>query len=351
MPRFMPVTQKQIADQLGLSQPIVAQALGGHPGVAAATRQRVEDAARELGYDAFSNGSARSLAARRFGKRAKTGTLAILMGDYFEGMALEQVPFFRELLEGFHAGAKEQDVELSLCLQAPTPLNVPRTVLHGEMDGALCVYRADMSALLRSHTLPIPVLRVGDAAPGEFAVLADDRSGILQATRHLIELGHTRIAYVGDLRLDSPNVSYQERLAGYHCALEEAGLPFDAALVVSDIGEPTKRAGAWGFDTLRGRGVKFSAAVCFNDQSALGFIGRAQGCGLRVPRDLSATGFDGGSEGLPSGDRLTSASFDRIEMGRRAIELLCEAVNHDGQPRPTCIVPTQLRVGHTTKVL
>ena len=129
--------------------------------------------------------------------------------------------------------------------------------------------------------------------------------------------------------------------------MSEAGLPVDSALLVTDIGSPTHEAGRRGYDELRERKAVFSAVVCFNDQSALGFIERALEHGIRVPHDLSVTGFDGGLDTFGDGQLLTSARFDRVLMGKRAIELLCEAI--DGSQALIDVMPTELRIGQSTK--
>ena len=334
------VTQKEIAEFVGLDRSMVAHALRGDPRVAEATRLRVIKAAREMGYDSFSNGAARSLAAQRHGKRVKTGTIAILMLDLFEGMPMVDVPFFQEILSGIIHAAHERDLELSICV---TPLGkLPRAVVEGNVDGALCIYDIELWKLLCQQPLPIPILNLGAAAPGEPAILPDDRQGIRATTRHLIEAGHRRIAYVGDYQLEA---SWMERLAGYRQALEQADIEVDETLMAIDIGAPSQRAGVAGFDTLQRRGVDFSAVVCFNDQSALGVIQRAQECGYRVPDDLSVAGFDGISETFGEGKTLTTARFDRFEMGRCAVRRLyrTEADN------TVEIMPTELVVGDSTK--
>lgn len=342
------VTQKDIALVVGIDRSMVAHALRGDSRVSEETRLRVVEVAQEMGYDAFSNGAARSMIARRYGKRAKTGTIAILMGDYFEGQLLEDMSFFRELIEGFRIGAAATDVEMLFCSSSPRPGTLPRVLTKGNVDGALAVHLGEINASLRLHELAIPVLCVGDAAPGEAAILVENQKGIADATRHLIEMGHRKIAYVGDLPLsNNPDQSYRERLAGYESAMKSAGLEIDAKLLVTDIGSPTKNAGAHGFDELQKRGAEFSAVVCFNDQSALGLIERAQERGLRVPDDLSVTGFDGGMETFGDGQTLTSARYDRVLMGKRCIELLCRVI--DGAPKPIEVIPVELRAGDSTR--
>lgn len=78
----MSVTEKQIAEYLGVSQSLVTQALRGVQGISEKSRQRVEEAARELGYSAHSNSAARSLRARRGGSPARTRIIAVLMGEF-----------------------------------------------------------------------------------------------------------------------------------------------------------------------------------------------------------------------------------------------------------------------------
>ncbi len=340
------VRQKDIALALGIDRSLVAHALRGDLRVADDTRLRIMEMAQSMGYDAFSNGAARSMIAKRYGKRAQLGTVAILMGDYFEGVALEDVPFFRELLAGLKAGALLMNTELSICLSPPQTL--PRLLTQEGVDGAICLYRIDGNELLRLQPLSIPIIRVGDAGPNENAVLPDDRGGIAATTRHLISLGHRRIAYIGDSRASGvPEMSYSERIAGYEGAMREAGVPLDPKLMVTDIGAPSARAGARGWDELRARGADCSAVVCFNDQSALGVIRRAGEHGLRVPDDLSVTGFDGGSELFAPGLSLCSARFNRFEMGRAAIEFVCQTSPADEES--LCIIPTELQVGHSTR--
>ena len=109
----MAVTQKQIAQQLGISQTQVAHALSGHFSVSAATRQRVVETAEKMGYGAHSNATARQLAAQRYGKKVKIGTVAVLMGDFLEGLPLQQLPFFRDILRGLHEEIEAHDSHIA----------------------------------------------------------------------------------------------------------------------------------------------------------------------------------------------------------------------------------------------
>ena len=319
----MAVTQKQIAEKLGLSQPIVAQALNGHAGVAQATRQRVIDEARALGYGPHSNSAARSLIARRHGTRPQTGSLAVLMGSISQRLSLRDTPFFQPILRGIELEAVERNLDLAFCIASRDHL--PRLVTEQGVDGLISLYNNSANALLRAHHVNLPVVRVGDATPGETVLMPDNFQGVRLATRHLIELGHRRIAYMGDLK-SVPHVAYNARLDGYFQALKEGGIEVNDAWIEGECVAKLE-SGAAGLERLLQRAPNISALVCFNDLPALGAIHRARELGLRVPEDLSVVGFDDTAGEYDAEIALTTVAFDRENLGRRAVQLLCEAEN------------------------
>jgi len=318
----MSVTQKQIAEHLGVSQSLVTQSLRDLPRIPEATRLRVKEAARELGYIAHSNDAARTLRARRDGTRPLTQTIGVLMGDFFEGLPLHEVPFYQPLLQGLKAEAARRDVDLSFFTCQIHRL--PRFFVQGGVDGVIGLYNGPIDPELKKQ-LSCALLRIGDGAPDEWALRPDDRRGIYLATRHLIELGHRHIAYLGDSRgNETRDLMYKSRLDGYFQALGDCGLPVSNDLVEAHIGAPDHQAGAMGVGRLLDRTREFTALVCFNDSSALGAIAELQRRGLAVPGDVSVTGFDDVSGEGRHDPALTTVHFDRFEMGRRAVEAICE---------------------------
>lgn len=321
----MSVTQKQIAERVGVSQSIVARALKGHTEVSVQTRERVEEAAKQLGYSSDSNGAARALRARRSGSQPRTHSLAVLMGDFFEGLPLHDVPFFKPILRGLKAEAQRREVDL-LFSNVDT-LRLPRLLTQGGVDGVINLYTDPFSTDLTKQ-LPCYLLRVGDGAPEEWTLRPDDQQGIYLATRHLIEQGHRHIAYLGDSRRqDNSDLAYQSRLEGYFQALQEGGLAVCNALVEAHIGAPDHEAGAAGMARIIERNKDITAVVCFNDTSALGAIAELKRRGLRIPDDVSVTGFDDVWEAYGEEPALTTVYFDRFEMGRRAVESICDAAD------------------------
>ena len=341
----MATTQKQIAQHLGLSQPIVAQALNGHPGVAEKTRQRVQDAAREMGYSLYSNTAARSLRAQRHGKRPKTGVIAVLMGDLMDGVPLQQMPFFRELLQGIHNEAAQH--HLDVAIYVANPASLPRTVTEHTADGAICLYAGKVSRALDKAEVSTPVVRLGGDSEN-WNLRPDDWRGTYLATRHLLELGHRNIAYLGNLDECAERVSLSERRRGYTEALKAAGVPLDESLM-QQLPQMSQQSGYENMRALLQRTRDFSAVVCVNDAAAMGAIAAAREAGLEVPRDLSVTGFDGAEEGYGGSELLSTIRFDRRIMGRRAVRWLIEWQGEMPAEPQQKILPVRLLTRHTTQ--
>jgi len=346
----MPVTQKDIANRLGVDRSLVAHALRGDPRIAEITRQRVLEVATELGYTANSNMEARTLIARRHGNQVHTGQIAVLMGDPLKGSPLQSQPFFGEIIEGIQEGATGQSIEVSYhyCVEG----QLPRAVLAGHVDGVISVYSTTISDDLDAKGVTLPAVRLDDYDPRHWTIGPANERGVHDATNHLLELGHRRIAYLG------PEAEYAMlhpaqllRIRGYRRAHEEAGLEAPNELffqITKGLGE------SHGFESmtqLLAATREFTAVVCANDGVAIGAMAAAEQAGVSVPDELSITGFDGIElsrfQGLST---LTTASFDRRLMGRRAVQILGE-IRGAAEPLNE-VLPTRLLVrGSTAKAL
>ena len=129
----MSVTQQDIADNLNISRSLVGRALCGHPEVAESTRQQIEAAARELGYNSNSNHGARQLISRRYGRRVKTNTLAVVFATM--GSAPRRIPFFTSLMDGIEAAGEALDLDICACLVRTAEL--PRLIQTHSVDGVI----------------------------------------------------------------------------------------------------------------------------------------------------------------------------------------------------------------------
>jgi DNA-binding LacI/PurR family transcriptional regulator len=165
----------------------------------------------------------------------------------------------------------------------------------------------------------VPIVLLNNQHPSQFAhsVMIANVQASLDATRHLIGLGHRRIAYLGDRY---GHQSDTERFSGYRQALEEAGLPFEPELVTHGDGKPEGAEAA--VTDLLASPQPPTAVFCYNDMSALGAMRQIRNHGLRIPSDISVVGFDDLYISQYLDPPLTTVRQPMRQMGRMAMETL-----------------------------
>jgi DNA-binding LacI/PurR family transcriptional regulator len=165
----------------------------------------------------------------------------------------------------------------------------------------------------------VPIVLVNNQYPGAFvhSVMIENVAGSRAAANHLVQLGHKRIAYIGD---QFGYASDTERLAGYREALEAAGIPLIPELVVHGDGKPEEAVRA--MDKLLALAEPPTAVFCYNDRSALGAMRAVRLRGLRVPEDISVVGFDDLFLASYTNPPLTTVRQPMRRMGQLAMESL-----------------------------
>jgi DNA-binding LacI/PurR family transcriptional regulator len=199
--------------------------------------------------------------------------------------------------------------------------------------------------LLAELKLVAVTLNRPDIASPFPAVCVDDRLGVGQAVRHLVELGHTRIAHVsGPLEL----LHSRSRRSAWAAAIKGAGLA-RGPLVVSDF---TAAGGAVATARLLDLADPPTAIVYANDVMAIAGIGVAHSRGLRVPKDLSVTGFDGTELASHVHPALTTITTDPFGWGQAAARTLLQAAGrgHQGSIADVDLAPGQLEVRSSTAI-
>jgi LacI family transcriptional regulator, galactose operon repressor len=303
------LTIRQIADLAGVSIATVSRVLNGRDDVAPETREAVTRVIRENGYTA--NRSARSLSAGR------TGLVGVLVPLIYPA-------YFSSILAGAAEAMSELDLRVVL---SPTGHEHDREVsllerlMHGMTDGALIVMPEESSPELEllvsggyRFVVVDPIMPLAERIP---SVSAAHTSGADQAMRHLLELGHRRIAQITGPR---GWLATEDRRRGYQAALASAGILPDPALEVEAIPEiPPGRAAA---ELLLDRPEPPTAIFAFNDNIAIGAIQAARARGLSVPGDLSIVGFDDVEGATIVTPALTTVRQPLAEMGRTAVSLL-----------------------------
>ncbi|PZG14928.1 LacI family transcriptional regulator [Micromonospora craterilacus] len=332
-----------VARLAGVSTATVSRALRGLPTVSAATRRRVLAAAEQLQYAV--SPSASRLAGGR------TGTVAVVVPRitrWFFGVVVEAVEDFIH-----HAG-----YDLLLHNLGGREQNRQRLLraanLHKRVDAIMLVatpLRAADLTTLAALDLPGVTISSGTTVPGWPCVRIDDVAAAKTATRHLLGLGHRRIAHIsGDPDDELAFTAHLDRRRGYQEALRDAGLRPDPSLDVEsqfDIAGGTRAT-----EELLRRGDPPTAIFAACDEMAMGALTALRDAGLRVPQDVSVIGID--DHALSGVLGLSTIAQPAEEQGRLAAKMLLDPLGgQTGEPGMIAagspvILPTRLVVREST---
>ncbi len=326
-------TIKDVARLAGVGVGTVSRVLNNHPAVSDETRQRVLAAIEALDY--HPNVSARRLSLR------KTLTIGVIVPFITNPSVVER-------LRGISVGIEDTEYDLVI-YNVETPQSrdryfreVPR---QERVDGILIISLMPTDeevALFRRAGIPVVLV---DAVHSELpSVTVDDVAGGQLATQHLIDLGHRRVAFLGD---PYPNpfhfTSSYYRYLGYAQTLAQAGIPQRAEYVAT--GEHSRGMAYRLAQQLLALDEPPTAIFAASDTQALGVLAAAKDHGLRVPEDLSVVGYDDLEIAAYLG--LTTVHQPLFESGREAALMLLALLAGEDVPMKTTL-PLRLEVRQTT---
>ncbi|BCL13576.1 LacI family DNA-binding transcriptional regulator [Micromonospora sagamiensis] len=329
-----------VARLAGVSTATVSRALRGLPTVSAATRRRVLAAAEQLDYAV--SPSASRLAGGR------TGTVAVVVPRITRW-------FFGTVVEAVEAVLHSAGYDLllyNLGGRAQARQRVLRTAnLHKRADAVLLVATplrsADLTALTELD-LPGVIVSSGTVVPGWPCVRIDDVAAAGSATRHLLDLGHRRIAHLsGDPEDELAFTTHIDRRRGYQEALRSAGVQPDPRLDVES--HFTIDGGHQATVELLRRGDAPTAIFAACDEMAMGAIAALREAGLRVPQDVSVIGVDDHDLSVALG--LSTVAQPATEQGRLAARMVLDPLvgtAGTSPPASSVILPTRLVVRDST---
>ncbi|MDX6439140.1 MAG: LacI family transcriptional regulator [Gaiellaceae bacterium] len=329
-----PPTISDVAARAGVGMATVSRVFNGHPNVAAPTRERVLAAISELNYRPSS--VARNLSLRR------TFVIGVVVPFFTNPSAVER-------LRGIVSGLEASPYDLAL-FDVESPDRERRafdTFGRGDRaDGLLVVSLVPPDVeLVRLGQAKIPCVLIDAPHSALPTVLSDDVAGGELATRHLLELGHRRIAFIGDKPPDRFRFhSTRDRTEGYVRALTQAGLAVRPEYVREGT-QSTDQARSIAEGLLR-LPEPPTAIFAASDTQALGALEAAQAMGVRVPEALSVVGFDDVEAASYVG--LTTVRQPLFESGRRGVELLLQALAGERLDAHSETLPLELVVRRTT---
>lgn len=311
-------SMRDVAQRAGVSIMTVSNVVNGRPGVSQETRLLVEEAIRQLRYRP--NLSARNLA------RGRTGVLSLCIPEV-------EIPYFAELSSSMmHAAeqwsyrvminqmswSRERELEV---LQGRSDdltdgtLLYPATLTHGDLDHV-------------ATSKPLVLFGGSEVFANAAHVVIDNAAAADEATRHLLELGHRRVAVIGP-HLDPQSPKPNRRLIGYARALRRARAPYVGELVV-DAPAYHRADGYRAMRQLLDLDEPPTAVFCLSDLLAVGALTRLAEAGLQVPRDVSLVGFDDIEEVHYTVPALTTVNPDRAAVAEHAVRLLVARLDGRG---------------------
>lgn len=312
----MTVTIYDVAREANVSMATVSRVVNGNPNVKPSTRKRVMETIERLGYRP--NAVARGLASK------KTTTVGVIIPDISN-------PFFAELTRGVEDIAKMYHYNIILGnsdRQKPKELDLINTLLEKQVDGLLFMgsdVTEDHAKVFSTANIPVVLCATTDPKRQIPSVNINHRLAASEATQHLLEGGHRRIALIMGPSTD-PQRSYAKFL-GYQEALEAADIELDPSLVVES--DYRYESGYKCMQQLLELEQPPTAVLCVNDELAVGAIHAIQDSGRQVPDDIEVIGYDNIPLASMVRPLLTTVGQPMYDLGAVAMRLLTKYMNNE----------------------
>ena len=329
------VSIQDIAEAAGVSHSTVSRALHDSDLISREVRQRIQQLAQEMGYTP--NAVAQSLKGQR------TNTVGLVITSISD-------PFLGRVVRGIEDVARAANVSVFLSISYNDPdreMEIIETFQRRRVDGVISSTSQLVGPYIeRLIELNIPTVMINQQAEGDVEHLhfvdCDDYAGARQVVDHLLELGHTRIGYLGAV---SRSASNQRRLKGYCDALAAAGIhpaetwikapqsPYHSHADDVHIGQTI-------LPGLLAAGV--TAVFCFNDMIAVGALMACRDLAIRVPEQMSVVGYDDVEIAAYVTPPLTTIHQPKLRLGEISMQMLLDLL--DGYPVKNQVLPTELVV-------
>jgi DNA-binding LacI/PurR family transcriptional regulator len=307
----MPITIKDVARRAEVSHSTVSRALQGNPLISDETSERVRRIALEMGY--HPSAAARSLKTRQ------TQALGVVVRNIDD-------PFFSEILQGIEDVAQQAGYSIFIS-SSQNDTNRERSVVQAmrehRVDGIIICstsFSSDQSQELLEYGVPIVAVNNQAAEEYRYSIYHDDEDGCRQLTRYLIEMGHRRIAYLGNSLSGRTTL---DRLSGFQKEMDAAGLPVPVEYIHQVPGGGPEN-GRLGLDHFLELVDRPTALICFNDMMAIGALQKLQSVGISVPDECSVTGFDNIVFSAYTNPPLTTFDQPKYYIGAEAGRLLLD---------------------------
>ncbi len=310
------VTMRDIANKLGVSSVTVSKALNDKDGVSEELKEKIKVLADEMGYRF--NTHAKSI------KDGLSYNLGIVIPERFTGKTqsfyLQFYQMLTRILDGYHYSG----ILYILSQEDEDQLVLPRIYSEKKVDGFIILGQIGNEYVKEIQKIDSPVIFLDFYTDQNEidSVLTDNFFGGFEITNYLVENGHKKIAYVGNIYATS---SIQDRFLGYYKSLLEHRIELRQDYIINDRDE-------------RGRYIDISfpddmptAFVCNNDEIAYNLINNLQKNGYQVPDDCSVVGFDNSIYAALTEPLLTTVEVNIKEMSKAAVKIIMEKLHNPNE--------------------
>lgn len=329
------ITLKDVAERVSVSPFTVSVVLNGaksNTRVSPATRQRILDAAQEMGY--VPNVLARAL------RKSSTNILGLYFGY---GHLEPHDPFHAEVLTGLQRGceANNKDLMIHYSFHRYSVDEVFGELTGGKIDGVVLIAAPGDPLVTRVRGSNLPVIAMTDAIEGIPSIIADDAAGSRAIAEHLFEKGHRVVLY---RTCPGESDSASRRQKAFEARAAELGMSTIVGRTSDWRGQVQDNEG----DLLsHRRELGITAAVCWGDPSAHALLGYCKANGISVPQDLAVVGFNGIESPVEPAKILTTVRAYWSNVAQGAVHLLVNRLEGREVPNLT-ILPVEFSLGETS---
>lgn len=322
---------RDVARLAGVSVATVSRALSNPEKVSPESLEKVHNAIAQVGYRP-------NMLARNF-RSARAYAVVVLVPDIAN-------PFYSLFIRALEDRAQQKGYAVLLGDTRGTPEREMEYIRRVETRLADGIVQLRPSSEKSQNNIP-PDVPCVNACGCEYttgpAIRIDNRAAAKTMVNYLISLGHRRIGVISGLK-DNPHAI--DRLEGYKEAIAEAGIPFEKDLVAE--GDFTMWSGlnaAFQFCNMKNRPT---AIFSMNDEMAIGAMQTLKNQGIRIPEDMSVTGFDDIAYAKYSDPALTTISQPAEEMGKMAMDMLLKVIEGEPLSQRECVLPTEFIIRKST---
>jgi len=248
--------------------------------------------------------------------------------------------FFMDILRGIESVTAEAGFSIFICPTYLSPVKQARLIddlLERNTGGIIVISNPALMAgdLKRALSL-MQIVSIQSDIKGVDVISVTDEQGMIEATEYLLQSGHKKIAFIG---YDSNLTTLNNRVSGYKAALHQYNVPVDENLIFKE------HMSSSGYITAKNLLMSQNpptAIQCINDHLAMGVYMAAEELGLKIPQDLSVSGFDNSVMSRLMTPNLTTVAQPAFEMGETAAQLIIKRIIGDERATPRSIIlPTK----------